>query len=261
MEKINWKGGALLAPVPAALVTCGSMEHPNVLTIGWTGILATNPPKTYIAVRPERYSYGLIKESGVFTVNLTTRSLVHAADFCGVRSGRDHDKFLACGLTAVPGPETGCPMLAESPLSLECRVTDILPMGSHDLFLADIAAVQVATSLLDADGKLHLDRAGLIAYAHGEYFALGEKLGSFGYSVRKKPPKGRAKTPPVPKPETLQPNVKHASSSGKPTHPNKPKQGSSNQARKTPGKPAHAGGTKPFYTGKPGRDVRKGKPR
>ncbi|MGI5896104.1 MAG: flavin reductase family protein [Oscillospiraceae bacterium] len=191
MEKISWKGGALLAPVPPVLVSCGSMEHPNLLTVGWTGITNTIPPKTYISLRPERYSYGLIKNSGVFVINLTTVDLVRAADFCGVRSGRDFDKFQETGLTALPAPETGCPMLAESPLSLECRVTQTIPLGSHEMFLADIVAVQVDPALIDQAGKLHLERCGLAAYAHGEYFALGKKLGTFGFSVRKKPlPKG-----------------------------------------------------------------------
>ncbi len=191
MEKISWKGGALLAPVPPVLVSCGSMEHPNLLTVGWTGITNTIPPKTYISLRPERYSYGLIKDSGVFVINLTTVDLVRAADFCGVRSGRDFDKFQETGLTALPAPETGCPMLAESPLSLECRVMQTIPLGSHEMFLADIVAVQVDPALIDQAGKLHLERCGLAAYAHGEYFALGEKLGTFGFSVRKKPlPKG-----------------------------------------------------------------------
>lgn len=189
MSKIAWGGGALLAPVPPALVTCGTMEQPNVLTIAWTGILNTIPPKTYISVRPERFSYPLIRESGQFVINLPTAALVKAVDFCGVRSGRDHDKFALTGLTPAPATQVECPLLAESPLSLECKVTDVIPLGSHHMFLADIVAVDVEESLIDQAGKLHLDRAGLLAYAHGEYFELGKKLGSFGYSVRKKPRK------------------------------------------------------------------------
>lgn len=187
MEKVVWKGGALLAPVPPVMVGCGSMERPNIITVGWTGITNTIPPKTYISLRPERYSYPLIRESGVFSVNLTNAPLVRAADLCGVRSGKDLDKFAAAGLTAKPGPETGCPVIAESPLSMECRVTNVLPMGSHDMFLADIVSVLADPAYLDKAGKLHLDRCGLVAYAHGEYFELGQKLGSFGFSVRKKP--------------------------------------------------------------------------
>lgn len=189
MAKLTWKGGTLLAPVPPALVTCGTMDRPNVLTIAWTGILNTIPPKTYISVRPERFSYDIIKETGEFTINLPTAAMVRAVDFCGVRSGRDLDKFDLCHLTPVEGDTVSCPCLAQSPLALECKVTDILPLGSHHMFLADITALRVEEGLVDAAGKLHLDKAGLLAYAHGEYFELGKKLGSFGYSVRKKPKK------------------------------------------------------------------------
>lgn len=192
MNKVSWKGGALLAPVPPVMVSCGSMQQPNIITVGWTGITNTIPPKTYISIRPERSSYHLLKETGVFVVNLTTESLVRAADFCGVRSGKDVNKWKETGLTPLAAPETGCPMIAESPLSLECQVTDVIPLGSHDMFLADILSVQVDPRLIDKAGRLCLDRAKLAAYAHGEYFALGEKLGSFGFSVRKKPkPQGR----------------------------------------------------------------------
>ena len=197
MEKVVWKGGALLAPVPPVMVSCGPLERPNIITVGWTGITNTIPPKTYISLRPERYSTPLIRESGVFVVNLTNSPLVRAADFCGVRSGKNVDKFAEMKLTAEPGPATGCPMIAESPLSMECRVTDVIPMGSHDMFLADIVSVLVNPVYLDEAGKLHLDRCGLAAYAHGEYFELGRKLGSFGFSVRKKPlpdKKGRAQS-------------------------------------------------------------------
>lgn len=187
MNKVSWKGGALLAPVPPVMVSCGSMQQPNIITVGWTGITNTIPPKTYISIRPERFSYHLLKETGVFVVNLTTESLVRAADFCGARSGKDVNKWKETGLTPLAAPETGCPMIAESPLSLECQVTDVIPLGSHDMFLADILSVQVDPRLIDKAGRLCLDRAKLAAYAHGEYFALGEKLGSFGFSVRKKP--------------------------------------------------------------------------
>ncbi|MBR2459862.1 MAG: flavin reductase family protein [Clostridia bacterium] len=186
MSKEKWKGGALLAPVPPALVSCGSIEKPNVLTVAWTGILNTHPPKTYISVRPSRHSYGLIKESGEFVINLTTAPLTRAADFCGVRSGRDTDKFAQCSLTPEPSTEVSAPSIAESPVSLECRVTDIIPLGTHDMFMADILAVTVDNSLISADGKLHLEKSGLVAYAHGEYFELGRKLGFFGFSVQKK---------------------------------------------------------------------------
>ena len=195
MEKQLWSGGALLAPVPPVLVTCGSMEKPNVLTVAWTGIVNTHPPRTYISIRPERFSYPLIKENGYFVINLPTQELVRAVDLCGVRSGRQGDKFALSGLSVEPSPTLGAPMLKESPLALECRVFQEIPLGTHNMFLADIVAVSVDPELIDAQGKLHLDRAGLLAYAHGEYFALGKKLGTFGYSVRKKPAKragGRA---------------------------------------------------------------------
>jgi len=187
VEKVIWKGGALLAPVPPVMVSCGTMDHPNIITVGWTGITNTIPPKTYISIRPERFSYPLLKENGVFVVNLTTASLVRAADFCGVRSGKNVDKFSEMKLTAVKAPETGCPMIAESPLSMECRVTNIIPMGSHDMFLADIVSVLVDPVCIDQNGKLRLDRCGLAAYAHGEYYELGKRIGTFGFSVRKKP--------------------------------------------------------------------------
>lgn len=186
-NKIKWKGGTLLAPLPAVMVSCGNMEKPNIITIGWTGIINSDLPKTYVSIRPSRYSHTLIKESGKFVINLTTEALARATDYCGVRSGRDHDKFAECKLTAVPAYELDdTPVIAESPISLECRVTDVIPLGTHDMFMADIVSVDIDPSLVDAKGALHMDAAKLIAYAHGEYFALGKKLGDFGYSVRKK---------------------------------------------------------------------------
>ena len=186
MSKIVWKGGALTAPVPPCMVTCGEGENANIITIAWTGIINTVPPKTYISVRPTRHSYGLIKESGEFVVNLTPATLIRAADYCGVYTGKKVNKFEKCGLHAEPASAVRCPILKESPLSLECRVTEIIPLGSHDMFLADIVAIDVDESLLDGQGKLHLERAGLAAFAHGEYFELGKKIGTFGCSVRKK---------------------------------------------------------------------------
>ena len=183
----------MLAPLPPAIVTCGTVEKPNALTVGWTGILNTHPPKTYVSIRPSRHSYGLIKESGEFVINLTTKDLVRAADFCGVRSGKDTDKFAVCGITAEASTEVSAPSLAESPLSLECKVTDVIPLGTHDMFMADIVAVTVKDELISQDGKLHLDKCGLVAYAHGEYYELGKKLGFFGFSVQKK--KKRKKQP------------------------------------------------------------------
>lgn len=186
MSKLQWKGGALLAPIPPVMVSCGTMEASNILTIAWTGLINTIPPKTYISVRPSRHSYDIIKESGEFIINLTTVDLVRSADFCGVYTGRKVDKFARCHLTREASPILSCPMIAESPLSLECRVTEILPLGSHDMFLADIVGVEVDPALLDRDGKLHLERARLAAFAHGAYYELGRQLGTFGFSVQKK---------------------------------------------------------------------------
>ena len=197
MGRIPFKGGALLAPVPPLLVTSGTMEHPNVMTAAWTGIINTKPPKTYVSIRPERYTYELVKKSGELVLNLTTEELVKAADFCGVRSGRTVDKFEKCRLTPLPSVEVSAPTLDQSPLSLECRVFDELDLGSHRMFLLDVVAVTVREELLDKGGKLHLEKCGLAAYAHGDYFSLGKKLGSFGFSVRKKrksPPKANKKS-------------------------------------------------------------------
>ncbi len=186
MSKVNWKGGALLAPVPPVMVSCGDMDKPNIITIGWTGILNTIPPKTYISIRPSRHSYGLIKERESFVINLTTESLVRACDYCGVKSGKEIDKFAEMKLTAIPSPNLNCPMIEEAPVSIECRLTGIQELGSHDMFLADIVGVSVNSELLSKEGRLQLEKAKLVAYAHGEYFSLGDKLGSFGFSVRKK---------------------------------------------------------------------------
>ena len=193
-NKLKWKAGTLLAPLPAVMVSCGSIEKPNAITIGWTGIINSDPAKTYVSIRPSRYSYDIIKQTRKFVINLTTEDLARATDFCGVRSGRDVDKFEKCRMTAVPAHELeDTPVIAESPISLECRVTDIVPLGTHDMFLADIVAVDVDPALVDEKGALHLERAKLIAYSHGDYFALGRKLGDFGFSVRKKSTEKRRK--------------------------------------------------------------------
>lgn len=185
-DKIPFGVGAILNPVPAVIVTCGNLEKPNALTIAWTGTLCSNPPKTYISVRPERYSYEIIKSSGEFCINLTTAELARATDYLGVRSGRNEDKLARLGLSVSAAQSVSAPILDASPLSIECKVERIVPLGSHDMFIADIVAVDAARELLDEKGRLRLDKAGLLAYSHGEYFALGKKLGRFGYSVRKK---------------------------------------------------------------------------
>ena len=186
MSKQVWRGSTLLNPEPAVLVSCGSLEKPNLITVGWCGTICTQPSMVSISIRPERYSHHLIKESGEFVINLTTEKLVRATDWCGVKSGRDVDKFAAMHLTAEPAAKVGTVLLAESPVNLECKVTQVVPLGSHDLFLAEVVAVDVDERLLDENGKLCLGKAKLIVYSHGDYLALGRKLGSFGYSVRKK---------------------------------------------------------------------------
>lgn len=186
MSKVIWKGSTLLAPVPPVLVTCGNSEKANVMTVAWTGIINSQPPKTYISVRPERWSYVLINETREFAINLPTSSLIKTVDFCGIRSGKDIDKFSACSIVKESASEIACPLVAQSPLSLECKVTDIMPLGSHTMFIADIVAVSVNEDLIDSDGKLHLEGAALAAYSHGSYYALGKKIGSFGFSVKKK---------------------------------------------------------------------------
>ena len=186
MSKTKWKGGALIAPLPPVMVSCGDMEKSNIMTVAWTGIINTIPPKTYISVRPSRYSYNIIKESGEFVINLTPAKIIKAADYCGIYTGAKVDKFVKCDLHKEEANEVKCPLIAESPLSLECKVTEIVPIGTHDMFLADIVAVDVDDSLLDKDGRLDLARAGLAAFAHGEYFELGKKIGKFGFSTNKK---------------------------------------------------------------------------
>lgn len=187
MEKITWRGGALVAPVPAVMVSLGDMEKSNIITVAWCGITNTVPPKTYISVRPERYSYGILKEKGEFVINLTPSSLAKKADLCGMYTGKKVDKFKECGFTKEKATKIDAPMISECPISIECKVTDIIPLGSHDMFLADILAVNVEKSLLEGD-KLCINRAHLCAFAHGEYYKLGERIGKFGFSVKKKKP-------------------------------------------------------------------------
>ncbi|WP_455594057.1 flavin reductase family protein [Cloacibacillus porcorum] len=186
MSKVTWKAGTMLYPLPPVMVSCGTMERANIITVAWTGIVNSEPPMTYISVRPERFSHGLIKETGEFVINLTTDRLVWNADFCGVKSGRDTNKFALPGLTAVKASAVSAPMIEESPVNIECRVERSILLGSHEMFIAKIIAVNVNEKLLDAKGVLHLEKAGLAATAHGKYFALGRQVGSFGYSVRKR---------------------------------------------------------------------------
>ena len=186
--KQRWKPGTVLYPLPAVLVSCGATpEEYNLLTVAWTGTVCTNPPMCSISVRPERHSYGIIRRTGEFVINLTTRRLARATDWCGVRSGRDWDKFREMGLTPVASETVAAPLLAESPVNIECWVRQVVPLGSHDLFIAEVVGVQVDEALIDpATGRFCLERADPIVYSHGEYFVLGEALGHFGWSVRKR---------------------------------------------------------------------------
>ncbi|MDF2594008.1 MAG: flavin reductase domain protein FMN-binding protein [Clostridia bacterium] len=184
--KQKWKAGNMIYPLPAVMISCGDQEKPNIITVAWTGTICTNPPMTYISLRPSRFSYGLIKESGYFVVNLTTKSLVKATDYCGVRSGKDRDKFKEMGLTPVFYDEVPCPMIEESPVSIVCKVREIKELGSHHMFIADVLNVYVDGTYIDEKGKFHLNQTELIAYSHGAYLTLGKEIGTFGYSIKKK---------------------------------------------------------------------------
>ena len=188
MVKQTWKPGNMIYPVPAVMVsTADKKGNSNILTVAWTGTVCTNPPMAYISVRPERYSYHMIKESGEFVINLTTKKLIRATDYCGVRSGRNVDKWKECRLTKSSAKSLKyAPVIEEAPVNIECKVKSIQELGSHHMFLAEVTAVQVDETYMDEKGKFDLNRTGLIAYSHGEYLDLGTKLGTFGYSVRKK---------------------------------------------------------------------------
>ena len=194
--KTEWKGGTLLAPVPAVMVTVGSRENANIITIGWTGIINSEPPKTYISVRPERYSHDLLMETKEFVINLVPASMAEACDYCGMVTGRKVNKWEKCGLTMENASAVATPRIAESPMALECRVTDILHLGTHDMFMADIVKVALDECLLDDEGRLDMARANLCCYAHGTYYAVGDMLGRFGFSMAdKKNGKGAAVSP------------------------------------------------------------------
>ena len=192
MKKATWRPGNMLYPVPSVMVSCGQYENPgdeaacNIITVAWTGTVCSDPAMVYISVRPSRHSYAIIKETGEFVINLTTAKLTRSMDYCGVRSGRDHNKFEEMHLTPQVAETIKAPLIAESPVNIECKVTQIIPLGTHDMFLAEVKAVRVAEELLDETGRFHLEKAGLIAYSHGTYFELGKALGKFGYSVQKK---------------------------------------------------------------------------
>lgn len=187
MSRQQWKPGNMLYPVPAVMVSCKRQgEKPNIITVAWAGTICTNPPMVSISVRPERYSYDIIRETGEFVINLTNEDLVYAADFCGVRSGKDIDKFKEMNLTPVDMEHVNAPGIGESPVNIECKVTEIKELGSHHMFLAEVAGVSVDEKYMNETGKFSLNLSRLVSYSHGEYFALGEKIGKFGYSVEKK---------------------------------------------------------------------------
>ena len=212
MKRQSFAPGALTAPLPPVLVTVGDMDEANIITIAWTGILATIPPKTYISVRPSRHSYGMLKKKGEFVINLPSASLAREVDYAGIYTGAKVDKFAKCGFSKVESKEVSAPTIGECPIALECKITEVLPMGSHDVFMADIVSVSCREDVME-EGRICYDKADLLAYAHGEYFALGEKLGKFGFSTDKKAkPSAKAK-PEDKKIEAKDENVRSASKS------------------------------------------------
>lgn len=186
MGKISWKPGTMVYPIPAVLVSCGTQETANIFTVAWTGIINSEPAMTYISVRPERYSYDMIRESGEFVINLTTKDLAFATDYAGVTSGRKVDKIEKLGLHLENCNFVKAPMLKESPVCIECKVKEIKELGSHHMFIAEILSVNVDDKYMDENGRFDMQKCDLLAYSHGEYYTLGEKLGKFGYSVKKK---------------------------------------------------------------------------
>lgn len=187
MGKVTFKPGNMLYPLPAVMVSCQRPgEKPNIITIAWTGTVCSNPPMLSISIRPERYSYDIVKETGEFVVNLTTKDLAYATDYCGVKSGRDVDKFKEMDLTEQKSNAISAPGIAESPVNIECKVTEVKELGSHAMFLAEVVGVQVDDAYIDETGKFHLNDTGLMAYSHGSYKELGADIGTFGYSVKKK---------------------------------------------------------------------------
>lgn len=188
MAKTQWKPGTLVYPLPAVMVSCGSNPKDwNIITISWTGTINTNPPMLYISVRPERHSYNIIKESGEFVINLTNKDIAYATDWCGVKSGKDFNKFKEMNLHAIPAVKINAPMIEEAPINIECKVTQIIPLGSHDMFIAEVVNVHADEKYIDPiTDTFDMQKAKLIAYSHGFYYELGDKIGKFGFSVQKK---------------------------------------------------------------------------
>lgn len=186
MSKVMWKPGTFLYPIPAVMVSCGTMEKSNIITVAWTGILNTNPAMVYISVRPSRYSYNLIKDQGEFVINLTTKDLVRATDWCGVKTGAKVDKFKDMNLHKEKANFVQCPMIKESPVSVECKVKEIKELGSHTMFVAEVLAINSDEKYIDEKGAFDISKCDLIAYSNGNYYSLGKKIGRFGFSVQKK---------------------------------------------------------------------------
>ena len=192
MGKEIWKPGNMLYPLPVVMASMADRDgKPNIITLAWVGTICSTPPMVSVSVRPERYSYPILKETGEFVINLTTKDLVFATDYCGVKSGRDVNKFKEMHLTAVAADKIKAPMIGESPVNLECRVTQVIPLGSHDMFLAEVVAVHADERYMDEKHRFHLEKAEPVVYSHGTYFTCGEALGTFGYSVRKNKEKGK----------------------------------------------------------------------
>ncbi len=186
MSKVMWKPGTFVYPIPAVMVSCGDMETSNIITVAWTGIINTNPAMCYISVRPERHSYNMIKETGEFVINLTNKELTFATDWCGVKSGRDVDKFKEMKLTKEKCNFVKCPSIKESPVSIECKVKEIKELGSHHMIMAQVLSIDADEKYIDEKGAFDISKCDLVAYANGKYFELGEQVGKFGYSVQKK---------------------------------------------------------------------------
>ena len=186
MSKVTWKSGTFEYPIPAVMVSCGDMENSNIITVAWTGIIASDPATCYISVRRNRYSHDIIKNTGEFVINLTTQKLAFATDWCGVKTGAKVDKFKEMKLTKEKASFVNCPLIKESPVSIECKVKEIKDMGSHDMFIADVLSIDADEKYIDEKGAFDITKCDLIAYANGKYFTLGKQVGKFGYSVQKK---------------------------------------------------------------------------
>ncbi len=186
MARQTWKPGTLVYPLPAVIITCKNEGIENALTVAWTGTICTDPAMTYISIRKERYSYDLIKKSKVFCINLTTEELAYATDYCGVKSGKNENKFKSLNLETEPATMIDVPMLKKSPVTIECKVEEIKELGSHDMFIAKVLAINVDEKYLDETGKFDMEKCNLIAYSHGQYYTLGKNIGKFGFSVKKK---------------------------------------------------------------------------